>query len=139
MLKCEFCCIKNRQVKQTKFWNTPKILIIQIKRFLMNDYGIMSKKLNNLIKYPVRDLDMSPYMDSNSPHKNNAKYNLFGVNCHHSLGNFNTINFGHYTSIVKSRYDNNWYHYDDSSPVEKITSNNHLVNKTAYLLFYYKV
>lgn len=139
MLTCSFCHIKNKQYKQTKLWNTPKILIIQIKRFLMNDYGIMSRKLNNLIDYPVRNLDLSSYIDDDSPHKNNAKYNLFGVNCHHSLGNFNTINFGHYTTIVKSRHDHCWYHYDDSRPVEKITTSNELVNNSAYLLFYYKV
>ena len=39
-----------------------------------------------------------------------CKYNLYAVNCHHSLGAFNTINFGHYTSIVKNRYDNRSFH-----------------------------
>ena len=139
MSRCDFCYIKNRQVKKTKLWKTPQILIIQIKRFLMNDYGIMSNKLNNLITYPIRNLDISPYIDDNSPHRDNSKYNLFGVNCHHSLGKFNTINFGHYTSIIKSRNDNCWYHYDDSNPVVKVTSVDKLINKNAYLLFYYKV
>jgi ubiquitin C-terminal hydrolase len=139
MSKCEFCYIKNRQIKQTKLWKTPQILIIQIKRFLMNDYGIMSQKLNNLITYPIRNLDMSIYIDDKSPYKNNSKYNLYGINCHHSLGNFNTINFGHYTSIVKSRNNNCWYHYDDNKPVKKIRSDNDLINNNAYLLFYYKI
>lgn len=139
MIKCDFCHIKNKQIKQTKLWKTPQVLIIQIKRFLMNDYGIVSQKLNNLITYPVRDLDMSPYIDDDSPYKNNSKYHLFSVNCHHSLGNFNTINFGHYTSMVKSINDNCWYHYDDSTPVEKVISDTQLINKNAYLLFYYKV
>ncbi len=139
MSKCDFCHLKNRHIKQMKLWKTPQILIIQIKRFLMNDYGIMSQKLNNLITYPVENLDMSSYIDDNSPYKKSSKYKLFGVNIHHTLGNFNTINFGHYTSIIKSMKDHCWYEYDDSNPVSKITSMNDLINKNAYLLFYYKV
>ena len=36
---------------------------------------------------------------------NNNKYSLYGVNNHHSIGRFNSINFGHYTTNVINRFD----------------------------------
>lgn len=136
MIKCDFCMVKNKQTKNTIFWRTPEILVIQIKRFRMNDYGVITQKLNNMIEYPVNDLDITNYIDDNSEYKTKGKYKLYGVNCHHTLGNFNTINAGHYTSIVKNRLTNKWTHYDDSRPVEDIEYMKELVNNRAYLLFY---
>jgi ubiquitin C-terminal hydrolase len=135
MIKCDFCYVKNKQKKKYIFWKTPKILIIQIKRFLMNDYGIINKKLNNMINYPLVNLDLNKYIDTKSPDKYN--YNLFGVNIHHKLGNINSINFGHYTSYIKSRLDDKWYHFDDNQPIELINDSN-VITEKAYLLFYYR-
>ena len=132
LLKCDFCFVKNQSKKKISLWKLPKILIIQIKRFKFNDYGIPSVKLDNFIEYPIYDLDLSNYVNSDEK----AKYNLFAVNLHHNLG-FG-LNFGHYTSIVKNRIDNKWYHYNDEKPVQEVTQSDVLVNKNAYLLFYYK-
>ena len=92
-IECNFCYRKNRAKKRNKIWRTPKVLVIHLKRFLVNDYGIPTQKLNNMIKYPIRNLDISKYISDNSPFKDKGKYNLFAVNCHHSIGLFNTINF----------------------------------------------
>ncbi len=137
-IECNFCYRKNKAKKQNKIWRTPKVLIIHLKRFLTNDYGIPTQKLNNIIKYPIKNLDISKYINENSPFKDKGKYNLYAVNCHYSLGIFNTINFGHYVSMVKNRYNNKWYCYDDSNQLDEIKYKSNLVNKNAYMLFYYR-
>ncbi len=136
MIKCEFCGLKSQASKLSKIWRTPKILIIQLKRFMMNNYGVISQKLSTFVDYPILDFDISDYIDDNSPYKNKSKYNLFAVNCHHTLGPFNTINFGHYTTIVKNRMNCKWYTYDDGRELEEMDFEDELVTKNAYMLFY---
>jgi len=127
MIKCDFCGMKNRAHKKTNLCEMPKILIIHFKRFMVNNYGIVTRKISNLIKYPL-ELDMSKYCES--------KYKLFAVNLHHSIGHMNNADYGHYTSIVMNRNNNKWYHYDDSNDLEEIESYEH---KNAYMLFYNKI
>jgi ubiquitin C-terminal hydrolase len=127
MIKCDLCGRFNKSTKQTKLCKLPKILIIQLKRFRVNNYGVINQKINTMIEYPINNLKI-----------NNNKYKLFGVNNHHSIGNFNTINFGHYTSNVINRFDNKWYTFDDSKPIVELNEND-IITKNAYMLFYYKV
>ena len=138
MIKCGLCNKMNCSKKQTTLWKTPKILIIHLKRFIVNNYGSITQKINTMVEYPINNLDISEYIDIISPMShashNILKYNLFAVNLHHT--NSNSIHSGHYTSIVKNRVNNKWYHYDDSNPVGEITLINHLVNTNAYMLFY---
>jgi ubiquitin C-terminal hydrolase len=134
MIYCENCYIKNRAHKSNKLWRLPKILIINLKRFNYNNYGMISSKNTKYIKYPIYDLDLSEFINENSQYKSKCKYNLFAVNNHHTISGINTINSGHYTSTIKSRYDNEWYVYDDSN-VSKAKMEN-IVSEKAYLLFY---
>ncbi len=132
MIKCDFCGRFNKSTKQTKLCKVPKILVIQLKRFRVNNYGIINQKINNKIEYPINNLDLNKYVINNNINNN---YNLFGVNCHHSIGHFNSINFGHYTSKIINRFDNKWYTFDDSKSL--IESNeDDIINKNAYMLFY---
>lgn len=135
MIKCDFCNHRNKSIKKISLWTLPKILIIQLKRFRTNNYGVISEKINNMIKYPIKNLDMTKYMDPNS--KKVTTYDLFAINNHHSIGKFNSINFGHYTTNVINRYNNKWYKFDDSKELEEISQDD-LVNKNAYMLFYYR-
>lgn len=134
---CEMCGLLNRGHKTTLLWKTPKVLVIHIKRFLIDNYGRRSQKLINNIEYPIYDLDMSPYIHPESPDKDKAKYNLIGINLHQEFGYFGT-NSGHYTSMVKNRFDNNWYLFNDGNKLGKPTRREHLQNRNAYLLFYYR-
>lgn len=137
MYNCEMCGIKNKGYKQTLLWKTPKLLIIHIKRFIVNNSGIITKKLTNKIKYPLYDLDMSEYIHNESIFIKKSKYDLIGVNIHQEFGQFDT-NFGHYTSFVKNRFDNNWYLFnDDYEPIIQ-TKKIDIQNRNAYLLFYYR-
>ncbi len=133
LVKCEFCGKKNKSNKRTMIWNTPKILIIQLKRFKVNNYSVITSKNNTLIKYPIYNFNISKYIDPLSPNKK-ANYNLFAINCHHGIN----INFGHYTTIIQNRYNYKWYEYNDSKELDEINNIDNLITKEAYLLFYYR-
>ena len=128
-ITCNFCGLSNRAFKKTLFWKTPKILVIHIKRF-----GNGQQKNTTNINYPIRDLDLSDYIDPESPYKLNCKYDLMGVNIHLSLGLEENINAGHYISYVKSMMNYKWYMYNDSDEPEEITDS--LQINDASLLFY---
>lgn len=129
-ITCDFCGLSNRAFKKTLFWKTPKILVIHIKRF---GNGLQKNTAN--INYPIKNLDLSSYIDQQSPYKLNCKYDLIGINIHLSLSCDENINAGHYISYVKNMINNKWYIYNDADEPEEI--NNNLQNNDAYLLFYY--
>lgn len=133
MYNCEMCGIKNKGYKQTLLWKTPKILVIHVKRFS----GSESKKIINKINYPLYNLDMSKFVHIKSPFIQKSKYNLIGVNLHQEFSYLGT-NSGHYTSLVKNRLDNNWYLFNDGSEPILLTKKEHIQNRNAYLLFYYR-
>jgi ubiquitin C-terminal hydrolase len=137
-LNCEMCGLRNRGHSKTLLWKTPKILVLHIKRFLVNAFGIPTQKITNNVTYPIKDLDLSEYFDPASPHKSSCKYDLIGINIHQAFGYGNNINAGHYTSIVKNIMNNNWYLYNDSNQVKMAYTKENLQNANAYLLFYYR-
>jgi ubiquitin carboxyl-terminal hydrolase 8 len=136
-MNCEMCGLKTQGNTKTMLWKTPKILVLHIKRFLFNSYGIATQKLNNNIIYPFENLDLEKYFDPLSPHKNKSKYDLIGVNLHQSLGNHRNISAGHYTSFVKNMINNTWNLYNDSANVITLQHKEQLQNSNAYLLFYF--
>ena len=93
-------------------WRTPNLLILHLMRFT----GKQLSKINTNINYPIHDLNLDKYFSHHSPHKNNNLYSLHGINIH--LGN--SLNYGHYVSIVKNKINNNWYVYNDDCPLMKI-------------------
>lgn len=137
MYCCEMCGLKNKGHKKSFLWRTPKVLIIHINRFKVNNFGIKTQKLINQIEYPIYDFNVSEYIHPKSPFKNKCNYDLIGVNLHKEFG-FSGVNAGHYTSLVKNRLDNNWYLFNDEHEPVKATKKEHLQNRNAYLLFYYR-
>jgi ubiquitin C-terminal hydrolase len=129
-VNCDRCCRKTDSTKKISIWFPPKILIIQLKRFLKNPYGFTTRKINNRVTYPIKGLDLYNY--TSDENKKSYKYNLFGINIHSDFGG---INSGHYYSYCKNTYDNKWYCYNDEHTRE-VTDIQH---KDAYLLFYYLV
>ena len=72
---CNICKDHVRISKKTQLWSTPKILILQLKRF---EYVNNSpKKLFMDISFPLEDLDMSPFFADEV--KVDEKYDLFAV------------------------------------------------------------
>jgi len=135
-LTCDICGLKNQSIKRVQIWKAPQILVIQLKRFVMNDYGVQTTKIMNPVIYPVNDFDISEYFHPESIHKENAIYNLIGINIHREM-NIGSINAGHYISIIKNIYNNKWYIFDDDKEPRELNENE-IQNRNAYLLFYYK-
>ena len=71
-------------------------------------------------------------MDQLDGRKHNEIYDLYGVVIHKGM----STNCGHYYAYCKSASNKNWYECNDShvSPM----SDNSVLNKEAYLLFYQK-
>lgn len=124
--KCEKCDYENITYINRKIWTFPDYIIFHLKRFDNN--GV---KLNNLIDFPIDDLNMTKYISYEKNDSNNYIYSLYAVNYH--SGN---INNGHYYSSCKN-LDNNWYAYNDEN-VSKYHDTINLVTQDAYILFYYR-
>ena len=133
-VECDFCGLFNKSYTKSLLWKTPEILVIHIKRFIVNSYGKTIRKLNNKINYPIYNLDLLNYFDDKSPYKNDSKYDLFGVNIHYSSNN--SIDSGHYVSKIKNIMNNKWCIYNDSSSIIEINDEDEINDENAYLLFY---
>jgi len=111
--------------KQVSFWNFPQILVISLKRFSPDG----QHKLNNLIEFPLENLDLSNYVSGYN--KNSYIYDLYGV-CNHMGG----VMGGHYTAFALNS-ENIWFHYNDRN-VEIVQDKNSIITPMAYCLFYRK-
>jgi ubiquitin carboxyl-terminal hydrolase 8 len=111
--------------KQILFWNFPKILIVTFNRFSQDG----RQKLENLIHFPINNLDLSPYVCGYNKHQ--YVYDLYGV-CNHYGG----VMGGHYTAFAKN-FDNKWVHYNDTI-VDIIENKHDIITSNAYCLFYRK-
>ena len=114
---------KQNVKKKISYWNLPKILVIDIKRFAGH-----IKKNQELVTFPLENLDLSKYVIGYK--KESFVYDLYGV-CNHS-GN---VHGGHYTSYVKNA-NGKWYHFNDTNVSE--ISEDQLVSPKAYCFFYRK-
>jgi ubiquitin C-terminal hydrolase len=114
---------KEDVVRRNYFWNFPKILVITLKRFLVNYRNI--SRLNNHVDCPLTELDLSKYVEGYNSTK--YVYDLYGVSNHMGgpMG-------GHYTSYVKT--EKGWVHFNDDnlSKMEPET----IITPMAYCLFY---
>ena len=107
--------------KYLLYWNLPKILIIDLKR-----YNYTLRKNNSLIQFPLEELDLTKYVVGYNSNK--YIYDCYGV-CNHSGNNLG----GHYTSFVKNQ-NGKWYLYNDTMVSE--VKKNQVVSAKAYCLFY---
>lgn len=112
-------------MKGACFWSFPKVLVITLKRFSPDG----SQKINNVIQFPLVDLNLSKYVKGYN--SNSYIYDLFGV-CNHMGG----VSGGHYTAFVKN-IAGQWIHYNDSI-VEIVPDPNIIISPMAYCLFYRK-
>ncbi len=109
--------------KRIYFWNFPKILIIALKRFIIQGRGIYRN--NALIQCPLHNLDLSKYVQGYDASSYN--YELYGVSNH-----MGTPNGGHYTAYVKT--SKGWIHYND----ERLSNidESQVISANSYCLFY---
>jgi ubiquitin carboxyl-terminal hydrolase 8 len=117
--------IKEDVQKRITFWNFPKVLIVTLKRFSPDG----THKRDDLIRFPLEDLDLSKYVEGYEPAQ--YVYELYGV-CNH-IGN---VWGGHYTAYVKT-VEKKWFHFNDTS-VEIVDEDEKVITPMAYCLFYRK-
>jgi len=110
--------------KRMTFWNFPKILVITLKRFSGNG----KRKMNDMVSYPLNDLNLSPYVTGYNPQS--YKYELYAV-CNH-IGN---VRGGHYTAFAR-KSTNEWVHFNDQHV--NVMDPVNIVTPMAYCLFYRK-
>ncbi|XP_046458056.1 ubiquitin carboxyl-terminal hydrolase 15-like isoform X1 [Daphnia pulex] len=122
---CPSCKKHVRATKKFDLWSLPEVLVIHLKRFSYT--RSLRDKLDTLVEFPTRGLNMAPYIID--PNPTDAVYDLIGV-CNHYGG----LGGGHYTAYAKNKDDGSWYYFDDSSVSE--SSEDSVCSKAAYVLFY---
>lgn len=131
LYKCS-CCNKMVEAKKRIYiWESPEILIIHLKRFLVRN-GSITHKLDKSINIPLEGLELKDnYVENNNI---SIKYNLYAVTAH--TGN---CNGGHYVSYIKNGIDNYWYRMNDEMVYRETESIENKINTSAYILYYNKV
>lgn len=110
-----------------KLMKIPKYLIIVLKRFSNMSH---LTKLNQLISYPIDDLDLSNYLEGYE--KVNCTMKLISITCHKGI-----LNGGHYYALCRNIY-NEWFKYDDENVCEYNIFENNTIFKDGYILIYEK-
>ncbi|NXG79149.1 UBP50 hydrolase, partial [Baryphthengus martii] len=122
---CSWCGTKHDAIVQATITKAPQIIIFHLKRFEWQ--GKYRKKLSTDIRYPLNNLDLSPYVSS--PFYTDAEYSLCAVVNHSGF-----VDGGHYTAFCKHSVTGSWYSFDDAH-ITKIPKSS-VQTDTAYLLFY---
>ena len=128
--KCSKCQQNIPATNKMEIYQTPKILIIQLKRFKNN------QKIESFIDFPLKDLDMNKYVSSSVLKNSNNipnKYDLFAVANH-----YGRLEYGHYDAFCLNYIDHNWYNFNDRfvKKIDKEDEKNDIVTQNAYVLFY---
>uniref|UniRef100_A0A8C6KHM7 Ubiquitin carboxyl-terminal hydrolase n=1 Tax=Nothobranchius furzeri TaxID=105023 RepID=A0A8C6KHM7_NOTFU len=122
---CPNCKQHQQATKKLDLWSLPPVLVVHLKRFSYSRY--MRDKLDSLVDFPLRDLDMSEFLIN--PNAGPCRYDLIAVSNH-----YGGMGGGHYTAYAKNKGDEKWYNFDDSSVSP--ASEDQCVSKAGYVLFY---
>lgn len=122
---CPNCKQHQQATKKLDLWSLPPVLVVHLKRFSYSRY--MRDKLDSLVDFPLRDLDMSEFLIN--PNAGPCVYDLIAVSNH-----YGGMGGGHYTAYAKNKDDGKWYNFDDSSVSP--ANDDQIVSKAGYVLFY---
>ncbi|XP_058013697.1 ubiquitin carboxyl-terminal hydrolase 31 [Ahaetulla prasina] len=145
--RCPHCKQLQQGSISLSLWTLPDVLIIHLKRFRQE--GDRRMKLQNMVRFPLTGLDMTPHVVKRSQSSwslpshwspwrrpyglgrdpEDFIYDLYAVCNHHG-----TMQGGHYTAYCKNSVDGLWYCFDDSE-VQQLAENE-VCKPTAYILFY---
>ena len=129
--KCEECNKYVNAIKKTSIWDTPDILIIQLKRFI-NTHNFTTK-VKSIVKYPLYNFSLEKFYSVHFPR--NYKYDLYGV-----IQHTGSLYGGHYIAHTKNFINNKWYEFNDANVIH-IDDNEiekELMSRDSYILFYKK-
>jgi ribosomal protein L37AE/L43A len=95
--KCSKCHNNIPAKNKIEIYQTPKILIIQLKRFKNNE------KINTFVEFPLTNLDISRFVSHNKSKYNglNKKYDLFAV-----ANRYGGLEYGDYDAYCLNYIDN---------------------------------
>lgn len=129
--KCEECKKYVDATRKTSIWETPDVLIIQLKRF-KNTYTQTTKVKSN-VKYPLTDLSLKDYYSEYYPRNHN--YDLYGV-----IQHIGSLHGGHYIAHTKNFINNKWYEFNDNNiiHIKDEDIEKELISQNSYILFYKK-
>jgi ubiquitin C-terminal hydrolase len=125
---CQRCNKKVSASKQTHVWETPEILVIQIKRFI--NTGRLVMKNNNPIVFKEKNFIISTLQNSQGD-----KYDLYAT-----IQHVGGTGGGHYYAYCKNIIDKKWYCYNDDRVEligDTLFEEQHIFRNT-YILFYEK-
>ncbi|XP_011189525.2 ubiquitin carboxyl-terminal hydrolase 8 isoform X1 [Zeugodacus cucurbitae] len=129
---CPNCKTKRDAVKKLDISKLPPVLVIHLKRFYADTEAVGNsyKKKQNYVRFPLENLDMTPYIAKSESRSVTPKtYQLYGVSNH-----YGSMESGHYTAFCKSGNYGRWFKFDDQVVTALDTSN--VVSSAAYILFY---
>ena len=132
MYKCEVCKEKRKCVKKMYLYRLPKILVLQLKRF-RTQLGIPmlmgGEKVTTDVKFPVKGLNLNPFVSPDSTLDVSAEYDLCGVS-HHMGG----TGGGHYVAQVDTGAGS-WTCFNDekvdSIQIERVSGLRHTCFSTS--------
>jgi uncharacterized UBP type Zn finger protein len=132
---CGRCKNHVTALKKMELYRAPEYLIIHLKRFSHQRQSFFSsKKISELVNFPVEGLDLSDYVLHNTQQQKKGSsdqliYDLYAVSNH-----FGSLNGGHYTAYAQNPIDKRWYDFDDTDVSRMDPAG--AVTKAAYVLFY---
>ncbi|XP_020583150.1 ubiquitin carboxyl-terminal hydrolase 8 [Phalaenopsis equestris] len=129
MWYCPSCKKHQQASKKLDLWRLPEVLVIHLKRFSYNRYT--KNKLETLVDFPIKGLDLSNYIVSKTQELKN-KYDLYAISNH-----YGNMGGGHYTAYVHHNAEDKWYDFDDRH-VSHVSLDS-LKTSAAYVLFYKRV
>ena len=157
--KCPKCKCDREATKRITITRAPENLVIHFKRFSAS-HSQSAKKITAPIEFPLRDLDLEPYMlpppdaqlaseiargygadrlQSDGSMRPPFKYDCYAVMRH--IGN--TIASGHYIALVKDAARRTWREFNDDKvrdfQPDELSSSRRLQNEQAYIVFYSRV
>jgi ubiquitin C-terminal hydrolase len=124
---------KGDRERSSQIVGGPEILVIQLVRMRMDDYG-GSQKVTDRVKYPDR-LDLSQYSNGC------LSYQLNGVVAH----NGTTLSGGHYVAVVRSQRGKDFVFCNDDVEIDDQLTKEQALAKLegeefqSYLLVYQKI
>ncbi|XP_063219975.1 ubiquitin carboxyl-terminal hydrolase 2-like isoform X2 [Bacillus rossius redtenbacheri] len=126
--ECSVCKKNQKSTKKFLIKKFPQVLVLHLKRFLVNSENNQRAKLTTKVDYKVQNLEMKEYSASSSS-SSNCCYDLYAIVTHHGR-----VNSGHYVAYCQHPFSEQWHSFNDTRvnhlPLEK------LVTEDAYLLFY---
>ncbi|XP_069045485.1 ubiquitin carboxyl-terminal hydrolase 19 isoform X3 [Lepisosteus oculatus] len=132
---CPKCKQHREASKQLMLWRLPNVLIIQLKRFSFRSF-IWRDKINDMVDFPVRSLDLSKFCIGQKDDSQPPIYDLYAV-----INHYGGMIGGHYTAYARLPNDKNsqrsdvgWRLFDDSTVTT--VEESQVVTRYAYVLFY---